>query len=176
MVRRKPKRTRLIDWFGCSAFALVGLTFLAISVFASLYGTTPKNELTVTSGAASSAERSTVTGKYGNTTDYLKFTVDGYRVSFSEEMEGYDLVLDAIQSKKEMTVGISTKRETLFPRKGWVPLYTLSIEGERVLTYEDTVTSSYRGSNAAILVGGVLLLAASLGFYRCFANRNLPRQ
>ncbi len=38
-----------------------------------------------------------------------------------------------------MTIGVSTKRETLLPRKGWVPLYTLEIGMESILTYETTV-------------------------------------
>ena len=71
-----------------------------------------------------------------------------------------------------MTIGVSTKRETLFPRDGWVALYSLSIDDKSILTYDHTVTKGYRGSNAAFIVACVLLAISTWGLIACYRNRN----
>ena len=175
MIRKQPKLTRLVEWLVCGAFALVALFFLVAGIFGSLYGTTPEEDLITTTGIAYDAEISTVKGRYGASTDYLYFSIVGYRVSFASDQVGYNRVLDAVRSGREITIGISTKRETLLPRKGWVPLYTLNLGDDPILTYRSTVTEGYRASNAPFIVGGVLLTISSWGLYKCYINRNLPR-
>jgi hypothetical protein len=175
MIKRQLKRTRVIDWLVCGAFGVVALFFITVGVFSIFYGTTPEGDLIVATGIASNAEISTVKGRYGATTDFLWFSVGGYRVSFASDQDGYDRVLNAIRSGQKITIGISTKRETLLPRRGWVPLYTLSIGEDPILTYQSTISEGYRGSNAPFIIGGVLLAISSWGLYRCFTNRNLSR-
>ena len=175
MIHKQPERTRLIDWLVCGAFALVALFFLVAGIFGSLYGTTPEEDLINTTGIAKNAEISTVKGRYGASTDYLYFSINGYRVSFASDQDGYDRVLGVVRSGGEITIGISTNRETLLPRKGWVPLYTLNLGEDSILTYRATVAEGYRGSNAPFIVGVVLLAISSWGLRRCYINRNLPR-
>ena len=174
MMRRQPKRTRILDWLICGVIALVAIAILALGVFGKLYGTTPKDKLTTASGIAHDAKVSTVRGRYGATTDFLWFSVDQFRVSYASDKEGYERVLEAVRSGQPMEIKVSTIRETLLPRKGWVPLYELSISDEPILTYEETVSAGDQGSNAVFILGGVLLVAASLGLYRCVQNRNIP--
>lgn len=175
MIRRKPRRTRWIDWLGCGAIGFIALFFIAAGVSNHLIGTTPEEDLITATGIAKGATVSTVAGRYGATTDFLWFSVEGYRVSYASDQDGYDQVLEAIRSGQEITIGISTKRETLFPRKGWVPLYTLKLGSEPILTYQSTLGKGQQGSNAASIVGAVLLLISSWGLFRCFSYRNLPR-
>ena len=152
---RQLRRTRLIDWLGCSAFLVAGLVFLAAGEYGRRYGTTPESELIVTTGVAGDATVTTVRGRYGQTTDFLWFTVNGHRVDYASDTKGYGRLMEAVKTGVPLTVGVSTKRETLFPRQGWVPIYSLSIGTEPLLTYHDTVTKGYRGSNAPFIVGGV---------------------
>lgn len=161
------QRTRRRDWLFCFAFLVVGLFFLCVAEFARRNGTTPESELTVVTGRATDASASSFKG-----VDYLRFTVQDQTVDYSSGMPGFDKVANAIRRGTPMTIGVSTKRETLFPRNGWVALYTLAIQGKPVLTYQDTITIGYRGSNAAFILAGVLLLISSWGLWTCFRNRN----
>ena len=161
------RKTRTIDWAVCSGFFLLGCFFLASEIFAHYYGTTPEAELTVVQGAASEYSSSSFEGGR-----FLHFTVQGQAVEYSSDLPGYDKVLAAVQDGVPMTLGVSTKRETIFPRQGWVPLYTLSIGDETLLTYEHTVTKGYRGSHMTWLIPAFLLLLSGWGFWNCFRRRD----
>ena len=169
---RQPRRTRLIDWLGCSAFLTAGLVFLAAGAYGRRYGTTPERELIVTAGVARDATVTTVGGSYGQSTDFMWITVNGHRVEYASDTKGYGRLMAAVRTGVPLTVGVSTRRETLFPRQGWVPLYSLAIGAEQLLTYHDTVTKGYRGSNAPFIVGGVLTAISLFGLATCHRNRN----
>lgn len=174
MIPRPPKRTRILDWLVCGALLLVSLFVLFAGFFGKFCGTTKEEKLVAVSGLAQDPKISRVQGRFGESTDFLWFTVDGFRVSFASDQNGFDRVLDAARSEQPITVKVSTERETLFPRKGWVPLYYLSVGDDVILTYEDTVTNGYRASNAPFIGGAVLLLITSWGLHRCYENRNAP--
>lgn len=93
-------------------------------------------------------------------------------MDYSSDLPSFEQVVDAIRRGTVMKIGVSTKRETLFPRNGWVALYSLSIDQKPILTYEHTVTKGYRGSNAAFIVAGVLLAISTWGLLTCYRNRN----
>lgn len=163
----RTRRTRPIDWIVCLALFAVGLFFLAAGEFARRYGTTPESALTVVTGPATDATRSSYRG-----TEYLRFTVAGQTVDYSSDLRGYARLLDAIAHGEPLTIGVSTRRETLIPRSGWVPLYTLAIGGETLRSYHETVTTGYRSSNAPFLLAAVLLGLGGWGLLSCYRNRN----
>lgn len=168
---RRIRRTRFIDWAVCAVFFILGLFFLAVGEFGRRYGTTPKQELTLVTGRATNATLSEVRGRYGQVTNFLHFTVEGQTTELGSDLPGFQKILQAVRSGTTMTIGVSTRRETLFPRKGWVPLYSLAIGSEPVVTYEDTVTKGYRGSNAPLILGCAFLLIGGWGLYTCYRNR-----
>lgn len=171
---RKTQRTRVIDWIGCGVVVLVGLFFLAVSEFARRYGTTPKEELTVNTGRATDATLSQVQGRYGQATNFLRFAVAGQVTEYGSDMPGFARILQAVQNGEALTLGVSTKRETVFPRNGWAPLYSLSIGAEQVVTYEDTIEHRSRSAKAPFIVAGVLLLIGGWGLHTCYSNRHAP--
>ena len=160
-------KTRRIDWIVCSVVFVIGLILLGLEVFSDLYGTTPESELTTVEGSASEAQVSRIEG-----TSYVRFTVNHQTVDYSSDMPGYTKVVEAIKSATPMSLGISTKQETLFPRDGWVPLYTLAIGAEVLLTYQDTVGKGYRSSHSLLYMALVLLCISGWGFWTSYRNRN----
>jgi len=172
---RKPRKTRLFDWIQSSIYLLCCVFFLVIAEYGRLHGITPKSELIVTTGAATEATVSHVTSRYGQAPDYLHFTVNNYTVDYESDRYGYDTLLAAVRNGTPLTIGVSTKRETLIPLRGRVPLYSLSIGPDVLLTYEDAVAKAYRPFNAPYIyiVVGVFMLRAAWGLYTCFKNRNV---
>lgn len=173
---KSPQRTRVIDWIVSTACLLVALFFILVGVYSHFHGTTPESELVEKTGSATDATISSVLDRSGRTTYYMWFSVDGYRVVYASDQNGYNRLLSAVRDGTPLTIRISTLRETIFPRNGWVPLYSLSIGTDVLLTYRDTVMKSYRGSNAAFIVGGVLSAIALFGLFTCIRNRKIPHQ
>jgi hypothetical protein len=162
------RRTRTTDWIFCLVVFLAGLFALAVGEFSRRYGTTPESELMTLTGKAENATASTV-----GEIQYLRFTIAGQTVDYSSEFNGYSQVLAAIRRGDPMTIGISTRPETLLPRRGWVPLYTLRIGGQTLLRYEDTVKKGDRASRAPFILSAVLLLLGGWGLFSCYRNRSL---
>ena len=160
------KRVRTVDWLVSAVIFLLGLFFLSVGEFGRRYGTTPESQLIVVSGPADSATRSR-----GSGTDYLRFRVSGYAVDYSSDQRGFGRVLQAIEQGEALTIGLSTKRETLFRRSGWFPLYTLSVGGQQLWTYQDTVTHGYRGSNAPFILAAFLLALGGWALISCYRQR-----
>ena len=160
-------RTTLGAWLLCGAIFLLGLLALSADVFARRHGTTPESELTVVRGIATNADISRVQG-----TEYARFTIEGQTVDYSSDLRGYPQVIDAIRHGEPMTIGVSQKRETLLPRNGWVPLYTLSIGGEQLRSYQETINTGYRASHALSIVAAVLLALGGWGLFSCYRNRH----
>ncbi len=160
------KRVRTVDWLVSAVIFLPGLFFLLVGEFSRRYGTTPESQLTVVSGPADSATRSRVSG-----TDYLRFRVSGYTVDYASDQRGFGRVLQAIEQGEALTIGISTRRETLFPHSDWVALYTLSVGGQQLWSYQDTVTHGYRGSNAPFILAAFLLALGGWGLITCYRQR-----
>lgn len=157
----------MLDWLFSAGLLPIGLFCLVVGEFGRRHGTTPEPELLVVTGAASQVKTSNVGGEH-----YLWFTIEGQTVDYSSERTGFGKVVDAIRRGIPITIGVSTKRETLFPRNGWVALYTLSIGGEDLLTYHDTVTKSHRASNAPFILAAVLLMTSIWGLSTCYRNRH----
>lgn len=155
------------DWLFCIGLFVVGLGCLGVAEFGRRHGTTPEDQLTVVTGRATNATSSSFQG-----TTYLRFTIQDQTVDYSSDLPSFERVVDAIRRGTSMTIGVSTKRETLFPRDGWVALYSLSINDKPVLTYDHTVTKGYRGSNTTFIVAGVLLAISTWGLLTCYRNRN----
>lgn len=125
-------------------------------------------------GVAEGGNISTVKGRYGDSTEYIHFRVGPHVVSYASKQKGFNRVVYAVKNRKEISIGVSTERETLLPRKGWVPLYEVSVGDDVILTYEDTVRDSYRSFNSVFCIGAVLLMAFGWCLHRCYTNRNLP--
>ena len=171
---RQPRRTRPVDWFFSGLALAAGLLFLVAGEFSRHYGTTPESGLTHARGPATDVEFSSVTGRFGDSTDYVHFAVGGYRVSASSREPFFPRLVQAVKSGEELSIGVSTRRETLFPRSGWVPLYTLAIGPEVLLTYETTLRESYRSGYASHIVGGVFTCIGIFALCMCRKNRQAP--
>lgn len=159
------RRVRPIDWIVAIGVFLVGLFFLGVAEFGRRYGTTPESALTVVTGPAQLVSTSRVSG-----VEYVRFAVQGYSVDYASDQRGYRRLHAAIQTGTPVTVGISTRRETLIAHPDWAALYTLAINGEVLQTYTDTVTRGYRGSHAPYIVGGFLFLLGLWALAACVRN------
>lgn len=164
---RLPKRTPAISWLFCSGILLLGLLGISLGVFGTLYGTTPEDELTLAEGVPDDVSVSYVTGRYGHRHYTLRFTVGGYRTEYGSASPHYEDVLAAVGSGDSIQVGVSTKRETVFARQGWVPLYKLSVAGRPVLSYSEVVGDSSNSSTNVLLGSGFLLWVGMVGLFFC---------
>jgi hypothetical protein len=92
----------------------------------------------------------------GEKTATVKFTVDRYRTEYVGERAKFQEVLSALTSGERLSFWISTKRETVLPRQGWVPLYKVSASGQPILTYDGVVAKRKEGLGSVLVVGGAL--------------------
>jgi hypothetical protein len=164
-----PKRIRWFDWLGCSLLFAFGLFVNVVTDHARKHGTTPEAELQTGTGPATDV---TISKRQGS--EYLWLNVAGYRVEYSTAQPGYARLMRAIQDQELITVGVSTKPETFFPRQGWVPLYTLNIGPETLLTYQHTITHGYRASTGAAFIGPCICLLSLWGLWTCYRDRAKP--
>jgi hypothetical protein len=162
-----PRDPSVIKWLFCIGLLLVGLSSLSILIFARVYGTTTEADLTLVEGIPDKIEMSFVPRRYGARTDILKFSVAGYRTEYSSDSPKYQRVLNAVQSGKVLRIWVSTKRETIFRRQGWVPLYKMSIGDEPLLNYGDVIAHNAEGERAALIVGSVVLGLGIMGIWLC---------
>src|SRR4051812_34782427 len=88
-------------------FCLLGLFLLVSAGYSRRWGTTPKEELTVVTGAATGARIEEVRAGTG-ATQYLWFTVGGYTTEYGQGRPGFDRVVAAIRTGKPLTIGVST--------------------------------------------------------------------
>jgi len=165
-----PRKPFVIEWLFCIGVLLVGLGLLGIDIFARVYGTTPEAELTLAEGIPDNIEISYVSGRFGGRTYILKFGVAGYRTEYPSDSPKYQRVLKAVQSGKVLRIWVSTKRETLFRRQGWAPLYKLSLGDEPVLYYAEVITHNKQVENAALIVGWVILGLGAWLIWLCIRN------
>src|SRR5262249_2935961 len=100
-------------------------------------------------------------------TSYLKFTVGGFRTEYSSSRPRYLEVLAAVRSGQPVRAWVSTKQETLFPRKGWVRLYKLSTADGEVRDYDTGVADKAGGSRPVLILGCVLLAIGCIGLGAC---------
>src|SRR3974390_1721853 len=167
----RPRNTTVFEWLFCLAILLIGMGMLGMYVFHSLYGTTPEYELTKVEGVATAVEISEYIGRYGARTEFLKFSVSGYKTEYSSSRPNYQQVLDAVQGDEKLQLWVSTKQETLFPRQGWVPLYKMCVGDDVVLSYDAALSRDKGGAFAVLVVGSVLLAIGTLGLFQCFRQR-----
>jgi hypothetical protein len=144
------------------AFLLLAAVLAAIFAYSRLYGTTPEEELTLVEGLPSNIQHSAVSTR-GPTTHYLKFTIGSFATEYSSTRPHYQDVFGAVDSGEPIRVWVSTKRETVFERDGWVPLYKMEHRGRMILDYETTVAhQKEEGDAASFVCPGV---AAALGVF-----------
>src|SRR5262249_5827639 len=96
----------------------------------------------------------------------------GYHTGYSSTRSRYAVVLAAVTGGEPVRVWVSTKRETLLPRRGWVPLYKLSANGRAVLEYKTGVAEKGTGLTNIPFFGGFLLVSGVLGLAYCLWNRS----
>ncbi len=172
---RRIRRTHLIEWVVYAVLLLTGLFLLAANEFDRRHGTTPKQELTVVTGKPTGATPSKIRSRMGHVTHTLRFTVEGQTTEYDSTLPGFQRILEAVRNGATMTLAVSTNRETLIPRNGWVPLYFLSIGPDQVVTYEDMITTRYHGSTAVTIGACALLFVSGLNLCTCYKNRHAPR-
>ncbi len=160
-----------LNWLFCIVVLLVGVVSLGLYTFSSLYGTTAENELTLVTGVAKNVRLTEIPGRFGAKSQVATFSVGNYQTEYGSGSPKYDAVLAAIRSGKPVQLWVSTKKETLFPRAGWVPLYKLSMQGEPVVTYAEVIENKEDDSQSTLIVGGALLGLGLIGTCRCFYNR-----
>jgi hypothetical protein len=175
VVKKRLKRTRVIDWLCCAVVCVIALAMMLLSGFANLYGITPKAELSISTGVARNMELENNSSSSENKM-ILRFAVNEFTVEYSSIKSNYDRILQAVQNQTPMTVAVSTKRETLFPRQGWVPLYELWIGVDKLVGYDDTV-KSLKDAPIIIFACGFIFAAISFGgLWTCFKGRNQPTE
>jgi hypothetical protein len=167
----RPPPPSVSVWLFCSVLLLIGLLGLGISVFSSFYGTTPEEDLTLVEGLPGDISLSEVTGRYGHKHDTLHFTIGGYRTEYGSDAPKFQDVLAVVDGKNPIQAWVSTKRETVFARDDWVPLYKLSEDGKPVLTYSDVVTHSSDSLDSAFVVSAVILAIGAGGLFFCYRRR-----
>src|SRR6266540_2098866 len=87
----------------------------------------------------------------------LKFTVGGFRTEYSSKRPRYEEILAAVRGGQPVQAWVSTKQETLFPRRGWVPLYKLRLDGKIVLDYDTTVAEKADRDRPLLILGCIVL-------------------
>lgn len=171
VLAKPPRPTTKSDFVICIGVFLCGCLALGLGLFSIMYGITPRDKLTHLEGTPEAVEVSEQQGNYGARAQFLRFTLCGQRIDYSSGDPRFEQVLAAVSESLPLRATVSTKRETLFPRRGWVPLYELS-QGDRVLLmYAETVDHKKEG-NVAVLIGGAVVFYLGLwSITRCFRNR-----
>jgi len=144
----------------------LGVALLGLHVYMGRYTPTPKNGLTMVTGGAANATISHIRGRLGVVTDVIRFTVQGQTVEYESTGTGYARLLLAVQRGEILTLGVSPGEESLIPRHGWVPLYTVSVGPEQVVRYEDAIAKRQWGSFAILGAAAVFLLMGASRVFR----------
>ena len=155
MRTRKPRGR---DWSVAVGLLVLGLATIGLDCFNRLYGTTPEAELTLVEGRPGDASLSRVSGSNGASTDYLRFRVGGFRTIYASDLPGYPEVASAVERGGPVRIWVSTRRETVFLRAGWVPLYRMESGGKPIVTYDEVVASK-AAERGPLLLGGAFLTA-----------------
>ena len=152
-----------IEWIGCIAMLLAGLSVLGIGLFAHLYGTTAESELTLVEGVPVDVKVSEIPRRRGANARVLKFTVSGQPTQYSDDAPNFGAVLAAANGGVPVQLWVSTKQETVFPRSGWAPIYKLRVDGRQVLSYSEVVGRKPEQLQSVLILGGVLFVAGAWG-------------
>jgi hypothetical protein len=147
-----------------------GVGSLGLYAFASSWGTTPEGELTLAEGVGKNVRQTTISSRYGETY-VLHFTVGPYATEYASDRPEYEGVRAAVESGEPIRVWVSTKRETLFERQGWVPLYKVEHGGSLVLRYASVVDEHRKGEQAILIVGSALTVVGVVAFAWHFRKR-----
>jgi hypothetical protein len=161
-------------WLLSVAALLLGTAFLGLYAFERLHGTTPENELTLVEGVPEDVALTEQAIRGRRPARFLKFTVGGYRTEYSEYRPRFEGVAEAVQSGRPLRVWVSTRRETLFPRAGWVPLYKMSVDEHNVLAYADVAGEQEGGNHLFLIPAAILIAAGAWGGYHSLRRR--PRK
>lgn len=163
-----PRKPWLIEWLFCLGLFFAGIGIGSLLVFVHYHGTTPEEELTLVEGVPTDVELTRQTGQRGDTAYFLTFKVGEYFTEYSSLDPRFDDVLSAVRADVPLRVWVSTKQETVFPRRGRVPLYKLSTADKMVLTYPEVVGRKANRTGSILILGGTILSLGAWGTYRCF--------
>jgi hypothetical protein len=155
----------------CILVILVGVGSLGTYVFILLYGVTPENQLTIVEGFPTDVKLS----RYRRH-QHVTFTVDGIRTEYSSERPHYEDLMRALESREPVRAWVSTKRETLFERDGWVPLYKMGHRGRLIIRYQDVVAYHEEGSMSVLIVGIAIVGLGVMGLFLYFRARRIHVQ
>jgi hypothetical protein len=166
-----PRPPGIFTWAFCIGVLLFGVGALCLYVHIRTIGIAPESQLTLVEGVPSDAQLSTFHGRYGAKTDTLRFKVGGYLAVYSSDDPKFNDVLEVVKARDRVRAWVSTRRETLLPREGWVPLYKLSRGDEEILTYSDVVDHEMKQSQAALIVGGFTFGVGAWAVFGCYRQR-----
>jgi hypothetical protein len=154
-----PRQPKTLAWVFVVAVFLIGLAAVGAYFWTSAHGTTPESELTLAEGLPQDV-RMAGNARLGYT---LQFTVGGYRTEYGDNAPQFKEVVAAVESGRPVRIWVSTRRETLIPRQGWVPLYQLVVDDQRVLSYDDAVGHTQDMGRSMLIVGGVVAAIGLMG-------------
>jgi hypothetical protein len=159
------------EWSLYIVFLVLGVFILGTQVFSFLYGTTPEDEFSCVEGLPSDVELIQSRNAWGPTGEVLQFTVGGYRTEYPSGHPKYQEVVEAVTSGDPVQVWVSTRQETVFPRKGWVPLYKLNAGIRSILTYPEVTSHQSEGGPVGLILGGLFFGGGAWGLYSSFRKR-----
>jgi hypothetical protein len=166
-----PRKPSLFEWLFCLAFFFLGCGILGIYFSGRFAGTTSENELTLAEGVPSEVHVSQNLRLRGPRTESLEFTIAGYRTQYTSDEPKFQEVLSAVTSGEPIRVWVSTRPETLFPARGWVPLYKVSLGETPVLTYPEIAAYHAEGARAMLIVGSAVFAIGAWAVFLCYRNR-----
>jgi hypothetical protein len=144
---------------------VAGAAIIVVYVFNHLYGTTPEEELTPAEGVPTAVEFTKVPRRGAEFIHIISFKIGSFTTEYASDRPKYDEVVAAVESGDPIRVWISTKRETLFAREGWVPLYKLEHRGKTVLDYQTTVAHKSEGKGGMLWCAGLVIVMGAVGLF-----------
>lgn len=166
------RKKELQERVACVLLLIAGLGFTLFVLF-----TTPRSveegELVTVRGIAVDAVISSQV-QYKKTKQILTFSLGGYHFNYTSREKGFRDLLEAIQNGNELTISVHPDpRPAIFAN---VPneIYTLTVNGQSVLTYSDSISKQRVGLIIVYGIGGTMFLCGVVGSWWYFLRRRDP--